>query len=263
MRAHLVQLDITWEDRQANFQAVDRLLARADIQEGDLVVLPELFDSGFSLNTAATTDRDGATATYLKDLAEDLGATVQGGRTVRACTQTECMATNRMTAFTPDGTLLADYAKVHPFSFGREGEAFEGGSTVDTYTWRSGDQTAVVCPAVCYDLRFPELFRLAFLAGAEVFALGANWPDARQHHWRALLIARAIENQAIVLGVNRTGPDPHLNYVGGTIAVGPTGDVLGELGPEEAVLSVDIDLSAVRNWRKTFPARQDIKLIKP
>jgi predicted amidohydrolase len=118
-----------------------------------------------------------------------------------------------------------------------------------------------VCPAICYDLRFPELFRLGLLKGAEVYALGANWPDARQAHWRALLIARAIENQAFVLGVNRTGRDPHLNYAGGSIAVGPQGEVLGELAAEEAVLSVEIAPREVHAWREKFPAWKDGKLL--
>jgi predicted amidohydrolase len=160
----------------------------------------------------------------------------------------------------PRGDLLLEYAKVHPFSFGREPERFEGGSEVATYLWESGGQTLRVAPAICYDLRFPELFRLGLLKGAEAFAIGANWPDARQHHWRSLVIARAIENQAFVLAVNRTGRDPNLNYVGGSIAVGPRGDILGELGPEEAVLSVEVNPREVLAWREKFPAWRDIKL---
>jgi predicted amidohydrolase len=96
--------------------------------------------------------------------------------------------------------------------------------------------------------------------GAECYAIGANWPRARQAHWRALLIARAIENQAFVLGVNRTGRDPTLEYAGGSIAIGPKGDVLGELGDEEAVLSVQVDPRQVREWRETFPAWRDGKI---
>jgi omega-amidase len=119
----------------------------------------------------------------------------------------------------------------------------------------------VVCPAVCYDLRFPELFRIGLSKGAEAFAIGANWPEARQAHWRTLLIARAIENQAFVLGVNRTGSDPALRYAGGTIAVGPRGEVLGELEAEEGVLSTGVDVSEMRKWREVFPAWRDGRLM--
>lgn len=279
--AHLVQLDIAWEDREENFLRVDRLLTRADVRPGDLVVLPEMFDTGFSLNTETTADRDGLTLRYLLRLADDLGCTVHGARTVRDCDCTH--AENRATVIGgggDGGRVLADYAKIHPFSFAREPERFVGGQAVTTYPWtgphpsgphasgpHSGpnadhaDAAFTCCPAVCYDLRFPELFRLGLLAGAEAFVLGANWPAARAAHWRALAIARAIENQAFVLAVNRAGRDPYLAYAGGSIVVGPQGEVMGELGPEPGVLSVPIDRAAVLAWRSTFPAWRDIRLI--
>jgi omega-amidase len=259
MRAHLVQMEIAWEDKQANHDKVERLVSRAGVREGDLIVLPEMFDTGFSLNVEATADADGATLRYLRQLAGDLRVFVQGGRTVRE--DGAALAENRAPVIVPDGAVLAEYAKIHPFSYGREPERFAGGNQVLTYSWRSADRQLRVCPAVCYDLRFPELFRLGLLQGAEAFALGANWPEARQHHWRALLIARAIENQAFAFGVNRTGRDPNLSYTGGSLAVGPRGEVIGELGPEEAVLSVEVDPREVRAWREKFPAWKDIKLM--
>jgi predicted amidohydrolase len=261
MRAHLIQLDIAWESKQANYDKVERLLSRAGPEAGDLVVLPEMFDTGFSFNVESTSDRDNATLNYLLQLAGDLGVYVQGARTVSSGA---ALAENRATVVSPAGQVLADYAKVHPFSYGREQERFEGGRSVVVYRCGDGDSSPpapVVCPAICYDLRFPELFRLGLFQGAEVFAIGANWPEARQHHWRALLIARAIENQAIVLGVNRTGRDPNLNYVGGSIAVGPRGDILGELQGGEGVLSVALDARDVRSWREKFPAWKDVKLM--
>jgi predicted amidohydrolase len=256
MRAHLVQLDIAWEDPARNFERVADLLDRVEVGRNDLVLLPEMFDSGFSLNIERTADA-GATLAFLTNLATDLGVYVQGGRTVRAGAK----ATNRAPAIGPDGSVLADYAKIHPFSFGNEPERFDAGGEVVTYRWADGGSGLSVCPAVCYDLRFPELFRIGLRRGAEVFALGANWPSSRQHHWRALLIARAIENQAYVLGVNRTGTDPNLVYAGGSLAVGPRGEIVGELGAEEAVLSVEVQPQAIRAWRETFPAWKDIRLI--
>ncbi|MBX3363847.1 MAG: hypothetical protein KF866_03695 [Phycisphaeraceae bacterium] len=259
MRAHLVQFDIVWENRERNFRRVESMLAEASVAEGDLVLLPELFDSGFSLRTAETADHRQETAAFLARLASNYGATVQGGRTLLP--DREAKACNAATIYGPSGDLLAEYHKMHPFSFGREPEAFAPGHEIITYTWRSEAASLSVCPAICYDLRFPELFRIAALRGAEVFALGANWPNARQHHWRTLLIARAIENQAVALGVNRVGADPTLEYVGGSIAVGPQGEILGELGAEEAVLSVTIDPDAIRSWRSKFPALTDIRLL--
>ena len=262
MRAHLVQLDIAWEDPVENFSRTDRLLDTADIEPGDLVVLPELFSVGFSLNTETTADKGGQTLRYLLRLADDLGVTIQGGRCVHDC---DCaLAINEATIVAPgsdhddaDARLIAQYAKLHPFTAGREPERFSPGDRVHTYDWQSQGGSLRVCPGICYDLRFPELFRQGLAMGAEVFALGANWPSPRHAHWRALLIARAIENQALVLGVNRVGSDPHLNYLGGTIAGGAQCEVLGVVGAEPGVLSVQVDPGAIRGWREAFPAWKD------
>ncbi|MEM9373311.1 MAG: nitrilase-related carbon-nitrogen hydrolase [Planctomycetota bacterium] len=266
MKAHLVQMDIAWEDRDTNHRTVERMLDQADVGKGDLVVLPELFDVGFSLNLDAAPDAGGRTLRFLLGLADDLDVTIQGGRAVRPC---DCdKAFNRATVTAPaldsgdEGRLLCEYAKIHPFSFGREPESYRGGDSIETYDWASGQDSMTVCPAVCYDLRFPELFRLGAMRGAECFAIGANWPGARRGHWRALLIARAIENQAYVLGVNRSGDDPHLSYAGGSIAVSPTGEVIGELDANPGVLTIDVDPVIVREWRSQFPALDDIRLLR-
>lgn len=240
---------------------MDRVLHGVDIRAGDLLLLPEMFDSGFSMNTGATADDRGETAAYLRSLAMDLHVTVMGGRTVRRCSAAACKARNHMTVFGPGGELLADYAKIHPFSYGNEHQHFEGGEEVVTFRWAVGARSAVVCPAVCYDLRFPELFRIGAGRGAEVFAIGANWPEGRRGHWTALLRARAIENQAVVLGVNRCGQDPNLRYAGGSAAFDAKGELLGELAAEAGVLTVDVDVEAVRAWRAGFPALRDVRLL--
>lgn len=262
MRVHLFQMSLDWEDRHKNFDRVERLAGEiagpSAIRRGDLVVLPELFDSGFSLNTDRTNDGLGETLAFLARFSAQTGCVVQGGRTVRNGSE---KALNCAPVFSGAGELVAEYAKVHPFSFGREPEKFRGGESVLTYGWGTGEEALTVCPAICYDLRFPELFRLGMLKGAEAFAIGANWPRPRTGHWRALAIARAIENQAFVFAVNRCGEDPHLGYDGNSMVVGPTGDVLGELGDAEGVLSVEVDAEAVRSWRGTFPAWRDVRLL--
>ncbi len=261
MRAHLVQPDIAWEDPGENFRRVDRLISSAPIEPGDLVVLPEMFAVGFSLNIDTTAPSALETLDYLLNLADDLDAIVLGGRPVKNC---DCArATNNLTAAAPGRKVLCDYSKIHPFSFGKEPEAFTGGDEILLFDWPApgGAEPLRVCPTICYDLRFPELYRRGMLMGAETLVIAANWPEARQTHWRTLALARAIENQAFVLAVNRTGPDPHLNYVGGTIAVSPRGEVLGELGDEVGVLSVEIDPAALRAWRAEFPAWRDARLI--
>lgn len=257
-QAHLVQLDIAWEDRAENYRRTSGLLeaARSRVAPGDLVVLPEMFDSGFSFRLDLFADGDGATLSYLKDLARTHKVIVQGARTVIG---PDGRGRNRASIIGPGGEVLAEYDKIHPFSFGKENEHFTGGDTVLTYDWPAAGLR--VCPAICYDLRFPELFRRGLQMGAQVFALGANWPLPRKHHRVALGVARAIENQAYMLCVNRAGTDPHLTYAGGSYAVDPKGGVIAQAGEEACVLSVPIDAGVVMQWREQFPAWKDAKLL--
>lgn len=268
MKAHLVQQDLRWEDKQANYAAARRLLEAARPSPGDLAILPEMFDTGYSFRLEYTADRDNSTLNFLSQLARDLKITIHGSRTTIG---PDNRGRNCATILAPDGALLCEFQKVHPFTLGNEVEHFTGGNDIQIYHWHSAltpsqseipnPKSAIVCPAVCYDLRFPELFRIGLIKGAEVYAIGANWPDSREAHRKALSVARAIENQAFVLSVNRCGKDPQLEYAGGTLAISPRGEILGALGPEEAVLSIDIDMDDLHRWRRTFPAWKDHRLI--
>jgi len=254
MQAHLVQFDIAWENKVANYARVRQLLSDATIHAGDLIVLPEMFDTGFSFEIERTADTDHASAHFLADLARSYRSTIYA-----TCTAIgpDDRARNRALIYAPDATLIAQYDKIHPFSIGRESERFSGGREIVTCEWRGDGDSLQLTPAICYDLRFPELFRAALSRGAEVFVIGANWPTARVAHWRALLIARAIENQAFVLGVNRTGRDPGLEYSGNSLIVGPQGEVVAEADARECVLSAPIALDDLRRWRAKFPAWRD------
>lgn len=248
MHVHLAQLDTVWEDRPANLLAAERAIA--DVAPGDLVLLPEMFDTGFSFNIERTADTRSETGAFLSALAARLGATVLGGTTALGH---DGRGRNRALVFGPSGEELARYDKVHPFSFGRESERFTGGDRVVVFDWGG----VRVCPVVCYDLRFPELFRAGLDLGAEMFCVIANWPSARVHHWRSLLVARAIENQAYVAGVNRAGSDPHLEYPGASTLIDPRGDVVVEGGGEARVVRASIELERIRAWRAAFPAIRD------
>jgi omega-amidase len=285
-KAHLVQLDLAWEDKLANYRRLLRLLTRAAISPGDVVVLPEMFDTGFSFNLEVTADTDQSTLQFLMALAKEAQVVLVGSRTVIRPTQAEepdpieiakggraeKPGRNRCTILDSHGEVIGEYDKVHPFSYGKEAEHFAGGSQVvvvdvaevsgaSSAEAAAGSPAFRLCPTICYDLRFPELYRRGLLQGAEVFTVIANWPSSRAMHRKALTIARAIENQAIVLCVNRTGSDPHLSYFGESLAVGPKGDILGQAGPEETVLTVPLDVAAVTAWRREFPAWRDIKLL--
>ena len=249
MRVAAVQFDIAWEDKPANHAIVEKVLDDAAVQPGTFVLLPELGDTGFSLNVEAIVDE--RSLTWARDLARRRRIFLQHGFPERG---PDGKGRNCAAIIGPDGSLLGRYHKVHPFSFGRESQHYSGGDWL--LLRRCGE--AIVCPLICYDLRFPELWRHAALAGAEVFSIGASWPAPRQQHWRSLLIARAIENQAYVVAVNRIGNDPHLAYSGGGIILSPKGEVLAEADTAPTVLQADLDLPALRSWRGEFPALSDI-----
>jgi len=264
---HLVQMDISWEQPQANHARAAALLAQASLTPGDLILLPEMFATGFSFNVQTTADANGSTLRFLLDLAARTGCYVQGGRTVTTAVGAAAAsrARNIMSVVGPKSGvdqpegILCEYTKMHLFQ--GEREKFEPGAHAAVWDWPATGLR--VAPAICYDLRFPEVFGASLRLGAEMFAIGACWPSVRLAHWRALNIARAIENQAYVAAVNRVGDDPTnpgapaagaLHYGGCSMVVSPMGEVLGEEWEKECVLSVKINAAAVREWRGKFGA---------
>jgi predicted amidohydrolase len=253
-----VQFDIAWHDPSENRRRMEALLdahglvangTASSATSGGLVLLPELCDVGFTI--ALDEVLPSTAPAWAASLARTRGLHIAVGAARR---HADGFGRNECTIARPDGSLAPAYAKVHPFGFGRETEAYRGGDRLVLV----GVGPFTVCPLVCYDLRFPELWRLATLAGADCFVVGASWPAARRQHWRALLIARAIENQAFVVGCNRIGNDPSLAYAGGSIIVGPTGEVLAEAGDEATVLAVEADHEELAAWRRKFPALRDV-----
>jgi len=250
MRFAAVQFDIAWEDKPANHARIEEMLGDAGIEPGTFILLPEMADTGFSFNL----DRivDDASLAWACRLARDRKCWVQAGYAARG---PDGRGRNCASVVDPHGRVAGTYEKVHPFSYGNEIDHFSGGHHLTLI----GHTELAVCPQICYDLRFPELWRLGARAGAEVFTIGACWPAARQQHWRALLIARAIENQAYVVACNRVGNDPHLAYAGGSMIVSPRGEVLAEAGDHACVLTAELDATALREWRATFPALKDMR----
>lgn len=251
MNVHLVQLDIRWEDPVANFVRVERLLQVSPPAPGALVVLPEMFATGFSLDLSKTCAGPALEAgDFLRALAKRHGVAVLAGVVHRNAAGA---VHNEAVAFGPGGELLARYAKQRPFSGAGEDAVHTRGTQPVLFEW---DGTKVA-PLVCFDLRFPELFREAVRAGAEMFVVIAAWPVARIDHWITLLRARAIENQALVVGVNRTGSEPKFQYCGRSMVVDPHGRVIADAGEEECVIAAFTPSSAAREWRAEFPAVRD------
>ena len=246
------QLDIAWEDKRANFARVRHMLAADPVPPGSLVVLPEMFATGFSMNVARVAEPvRGETHDFLASLAAEWKSYVIGGIATQSAGE---LARNEAVAFDPAGNELARYCKQQPFTLGGERDHYAAGDR--HVLFRCGEW--LVSPFICYDLRFPELFRPAAGEGAQLLAVIANWPQARAAHWPALLHARAIENQAYVVGVNRTGNDPRLVYRGESLIVDPHGTTLAWAGNAEELLTANLDLKDLVDYRRKFPALSDM-----
>jgi len=217
-----------------------------------LIVLPEMFATCFSINVEATTQPAREIEQFVFQLAKSRQATVVAGLAARDEQQ---RARNLAIVARPTGTLLTHYSKIHPFTLGGEADCYLAGDKVVTFGW----QGFTVAPFVCYDLRFPEIFRHATKRGANLFVVIANWPIARAEHWVTLLRARAIENQAYVVGVNRVGRDPNLVYGGRSILVDPMGTIRADAGAEEGLLIADLDLQFLERTRRQLPFLQDLR----
>lgn len=253
LTVYVCQTDIIWEDKTANLARLPAWFAETSPIAGSLLVLPEMFATGFSMNAQAIAEdmESGETATFLSGLARQYGCSVLAGMVTRNDGE---RPRNEAVLFDPSGALAGRYAKMHPFT--PSGEK-------DNYT--SGDAPVIleinglrIAPLICYDLRFPEVFREAGRQGAEAFIVIASWPAARAHHWSMLLRARAIENQAYVVGVNRVGTDPTpLNFTGCSVIIDPSGAVLAEADDQETILSATLDVEFVGRYRNELPFLAD------
>jgi predicted amidohydrolase len=249
-----LQFDSEWENKQANFDRVHRLLAAAPPGKDSLVVLPEMFATGFSMNTDAIAEAyGGPTEQFLASTAKEFGVCLVAGAAMRG---RDGRARNKALVFSPGGELLAFYAKMRPFTLGGESERYTAGERAIAFRWSDW----MISPFVCYDLRFPEIFREAAAAHQpHLFVVIACWPVKRIHHWVRLLQARAIENQAFVVGVNRVGRDPQFEYTGRSVMVDPHGEIFADAGDRECCISAELDLSSLLEYRRGLPFLADMR----
>jgi predicted amidohydrolase len=253
MNFYGVQLDITWENTEANFKNVRKLLERTPPEKGALVALPEMFATGFSMNAAKIAQEiEGPAAAFLSDIAKTFSVTAIGGVAL-SCDGSK--PRNEALVFDSSGQRIARYCKLHPFTLGGERDCYSPGEDVVTFPWNG----FTVAPFVCYDLRFPEIFRRAVKRGATLMVVIANWPEARITHWLTLLQARAIENQCYVIGVNRCGMDPTLRYPGRSVVVDPTGVIVADAGNQERLFSTNLDPKLVETIRTKLPFLPDMR----
>ncbi len=249
MHAIALQYAPVWQDKPASHRLIETMIAEAAPPPGSLVALPEMGDTGWSLDAEAVVGGD--TPGWASDVSKRHGIHLVVGfaRTV----DRPPGAANAAVIAHPDGSLGPIYEKIHPFGFTEEPACFASGERV--VIDRAGPFT--VAQTICYDLRFPELHRVAIDHGADLLVIVANWPAERAAHWRALVIARAIENQAFVVAVNRTGRDPSFTFDGGSLIVSPTGVVLAEGDAAPGAVRAELDHAELLAWRRRFPALAD------
>ena len=251
LRVALVQQDTVWQDPLANLARARGFVERAARAGARVVVFPELFTLGFTMAPEPFAEPlPGPTTEAVGALSRELGLYVIGSA-VEAHTPHP-----RNAAFVtgPDGALIAVYRKLHPFTYGDEHQHYTGGEDCPLFSI-----DGIPCGLqVCYDLRFPEPFRVLAVRGAEVIFVPANWPARRISAWSTLLAARAIENQVALCGVNRVGRDgAGLDYPGASAIHDCFGEVIASGDATEGLIVGDIDLTQLRTWRQRFPALQD------
>ena len=251
MRIAALQHDIVWEDAAATCASLVPMIAEAAAEGAGLIVLTEMFGPGFSLAADRISEPPGGpTEQFMVDQAASHGVWIGGSIPTRD--RNDVHPVNRFLVVGPDGTRH-HYDKLHPFTFADEHEHYRAGDepiTVDIGGLR-------VSLFVCYDLRFANAF-WERATGTDVYLVVANWPASRRYHWRTLLRARAIENQAYVVGVNRVGEAEGLTYAGDTVIVDPLGESVAEAtaGAEEVVVA-DVDPARVAEVRAAFPFLPD------
>jgi predicted amidohydrolase len=246
LRVAGIQHDICWEDRDATLARLDEPVRAAVAGGGRLVVLTEMFAVGFTLDTAKVAEApDGPTTAWLAEQAGRHGIWICGSIPVLAAGQDR--PTNRLVLAGPAGEQVG-YDKIHPFSYSGEDRHFTPGRTT-VNAEIDGIRTNL---SICYDLRFADQYWEA-APTTDLFVVVANWPASRRHHWRSLLVARAIENQAYVVGVNRVGTGGKESYIGDSAIVDPLGEVLVGAAGVETTLTAEIDAVVVRRTREKFP----------
>jgi predicted amidohydrolase len=245
VRFGVVQHDIVWEDRAANYARLAPQVARAAGAGAEFVLLSETFSTGFSMTPGIGEPEDGPSAAFLRARAAEHGVWVAG-----SCPEVAPdgdLPYNSFVLAGPDGTVHR-YRKLHPFTHGGEAERFRAGEapvTVEVGGLR-------ITPFVCYDLRFADVFWTA-AQDTDVYLVTANWPAARRHHWTTLLRARAIENQAYVVACNRVGTaGDGLKHAGDSQVVSPMGELLATAAGGETLVLADVDPAEVAATRARF-----------
>jgi predicted amidohydrolase len=247
-----LQLNLHWEDAEANRKHIENLLT-AHAKPADIIVLPEMFTTGFSMNALKQAEEMmGPSMYWMRKLAQQQEALILGSLIILEGGKYY----NRFIAMDSFG-VVCQYDKRHTFRMAGEHEVYEAGQERKVFEWKGWR----ICPQVCYDLRFPVFSRTRSDENGPDYDLliyVANWPKPRISHWETLLKARAIENQAFVIGINRVGTDGvKMEYNGGSVILDHMGNVLAQNYGDEVLLEATLDPGPQKQFREKFPVWKD------
>jgi omega-amidase len=245
-------MDIAFGIPEKNFQIAEELIVKAISDKPDIIVLPELWTTGYDLtrlHTIADTNAS-QTTTFLKTLAKKYQVHLIGGSVAN---KVPSGIKNTLLIVNKEGELTHQYSKLHLFKLMDEHLYLEAGEEKGLFEL----ENRLFAGVICYDIRFPEWIRAHTAHGAEALFVVAEWPMSRLSHWRSLLIARAIENQCFVIACNRAGRDPNNLFAGHSMIINPWGEIISEAGENEQILTAEIDLDSVKEIRKQIPIFTD------
>lgn len=253
MKFGLVQFDQVWENKSENRNKLEHLL-QLHAPSTDVLVFPEMTLTGFSMNPDNIAESlEGESVHFFSGIARSRSTHVIAGVVLNE----NGKYSNAMIHFDSYGNVCEVYRKMHPFSLAGEHNHYTAGESPVVFTIDG----VRIGAAICYDLRFPELFRQYGKLRTDVILVIANWPVPRVEHWKLLLKARAVENLCYCIGVNRVGDDPAGSYNGYTSVIEPLGNEIAVASRIETVLTADIDPSLVQQTRAKFGFLNDIKMV--
>jgi omega-amidase len=252
LRIACLQMDIAFGDPDKNYQVAERLIDKAAKEKPDIIVLPELWTTGYDLTRLEEiADKDASqTIEFLKSAAKKYKVDFVGGSVAN---QGETGVQNTLLIITKEGQLVHQYSKLHLFKLMDEHLYLKEGVKKGLFELNNRQFAGVIC----YDIRFPEWIRAHMAKGAEALFVVSEWPAPRLSHWRSLLIARAIENQCFVIACNRSGNDPKNQFAGHSMIIDPWGEIISEAGEGEEIVTAEIDLEIVKEIRKQIPVFED------
>ncbi|EUJ40637.1 carbon-nitrogen family hydrolase [Brochothrix campestris] len=252
MKLSCIQTTVFFGEPQKNYVVIEQKIRAAAAAGADVIVLPEMWNTGYALSDLAMLADVGGEQTkrFLSQLAQQLKVNIIGGS---VAVKEEKGFYNRTYVMNRSGELVSQYDKVHLFGLMAEDEYMQAGKTDHVFTIDGITQSSLIC----YDLRFSEWVRQQALQDAHIIYVPAQWPEPRLHHWRTLLQARAIENQCFIVGVNVAGSNPANTFAGHSLIINPWGEIIAEADESDSILQAEIQLEAVAQARGRIPIFAD------